>query len=153
MDMAMKAQRQQKILEIIEAGNIETQEELARRLEACGFSSTQATVSRDIKELRLVKVLGLDGRYRYAVSGAAEGAFLGRLRSIFRESVTTCEAAQNIVVLKTLSGLASAACAALDSMGLAAIVGTLAGDDTVFLVLRTSEDAENLVGEIQKILQ
>lgn len=149
----MKAQRQQKILEIIEAEQIETQEELARQLETYGFSSTQATISRDIKELRLVKVLGVDGKSRYAVSGAAEGAFLSRLRAIFRESVTTCEAAQNIVVLKTLPGLASAACSALDSMRFHSVVGTLAGDDTAFLALRTNDDAERLVGEIRDILQ
>ncbi|MCL2031124.1 MAG: arginine repressor [Oscillospiraceae bacterium] len=149
----MKVQRQQKILEIVESGPVETQEELAGRLEACGFSCTQATISRDIKELRLVKVLGAGGRYRYMVSGAAEGAFLERLRDIFRKSVTSCEAAQNIVVLKTLPGLASAACAALDTMNIEALAGTLAGDDTAFLVLRTNGDADKLVEEIQRILR
>lgn len=149
----MKAQRQQKILEIIEQGDIETQEELAQRLKDLGFPSTQATISRDIKELRLVKALGADEKSRYVVSGAAEGAFSTRLRAIFRESVTNCEAAQNIVVIKTLPGLALAACAALDSMRFSALVGTLAGDDTAFLVLRTNEDARELIEEIQKIRQ
>lgn len=149
----MKAQRQQKILEIIEGKDIETQEELAECLRQLGFSSTQATMSRDIKELRLVKVLSASGKYRYRVSGTAEGAFSNRLRAIFRESVTTCEAAQNIVVIKTLPGLASAACSALDSMKIGALVGTLAGDDTAFLVLRTAGDAEGLLVEIRGILQ
>lgn len=149
----MKAQRQQKILEIVEAGDVETQEELTGRLEACGFSCTQATISRDIKELRLVKVLGVSGKYRYAVAGPAEGVFMDRLRDIFRKSVTTCEAAQNIVVLKTLSGLASAACEALDSMRIETLVGSLAGDNTVFLALRTNEDAQKLVEDIKKILR
>lgn len=149
----MKTQRQQKILEIIENDSVETQEELAERLKNLGFPSTQATMSRDIKELRLVKVLSASGKYKYVVSGAAEGAFSSRLRAIFRESVTTCEAAQNIVVIKTLPGLASAACSALDSMKIEALVGTLAGDDTAFLVLRTSEDATGLIGEIRQILQ
>ncbi|MDR1736029.1 MAG: arginine repressor [Oscillospiraceae bacterium] len=149
----MKAQRQQKILEIIENENIETQEDLAERLKHYGFSSTQATMSRDIKELRLVKVLDASGVYRYAMPGAQEGAFSNRLRAIFRESVTTCEAARNIVVIKTLPGLASAACSALDSMRIDGLAGTLAGDDTAFLVLKSDEAAEGLILKIQEILR
>ena len=148
----MKARRQQKILDIIEQDAVETQEDLADRLRGFGFNSTQATISRDIKELRLVKAMGDGGQYRYAVAGVSEGLFLGRLRTIFRESVSSCEAAQNIVVLKTLSGLAPAACSALDSMKIAGVVGTLAGDDTAILILKDNKAAEDLIAVIQEIL-
>ncbi|MDY3071874.1 MAG: arginine repressor, partial [Eubacteriales bacterium] len=106
----MKFQRQTKILELIEKEPLETQEELSARLREAGFDTTQATVSRDIKELRLIKVMTADGTYRYATAAAEqEGGMQTRVRRIFRESVTSVAVAQNMVVIKTLPGLASAA--------------------------------------------
>ena len=150
----MKRRRQAKILELIEQGMVETQEELTNLLRQHGFDATQATVSRDIKDLRLVKILTEEGRYRYALS-QEEGARMpfARLRTIFRESITSYEQAQNIVVIKTLPGLASAACSAIDSMQLPAVVGTLAGDDTAFLAMRSTGEAVAFCEEIHKLLQ
>lgn len=113
----MKFQRQTKILELIEKEPLETQEELSARLREAGFDTTQATVSRDIKELRLIKVMTADGTYRYATAAAEqEGGMQTRVRRIFRESVTSVAVAQNMVVIKTLPGLASAAGYAIDAM-------------------------------------
>lgn len=149
----MKASRQAKILEIISSRDIETQNQLMDALLFAGVKSTQATVSRDIKELRLVKELSPEGRYRYVSAARDELAdFEQRLRKIFRESVTSCTSAQNIIVIKTLPGLANGACAALDSMSIPALVGTLAGDDTAFLVMRDSAAAEQLCKEIEGMM-
>lgn len=149
----MKNSRQAKLLEIIEQEPIETQKELSKRLHAFGFDSTQATISRDIKELRLVKVPGGGGTYRYALPGAeGDGAFSGRLRTVFRESVTSYREAQNLVVLKTLSGLASAAAAAVDAMRLDDIVGSLAGDDTVFLAFEDADKALEFCERVKQLM-
>lgn len=149
----MKFQRQSKILEIIQSADVETQEELSLLLLRAGFTTTQATISRDIKELRLIKVLSGENKYKYTVSsGNGEATHSGRLRTIFHESVTSCEAAQNILVLKTLPGLASAACSALDAMSFPTLAGTLAGDDTAFLVLRDNPAAEELLAIIRTMM-
>lgn len=151
--MSVKFQRQSKILEIIQSRDVETQEELSAHLKDAGFSTTQATISRDIKDLRLVKVLSGENRYKYTVSSSnGEVTHSGRLRTIFHESVTSCEAAQNILVLKTLPGLAPAACAALDAMNFQSLVGTLAGDDTAFLVLRNNAAADELLDIIHNMM-
>jgi len=145
----MKIQRQSKILEIIQLKDVETQEELSGLLKEAGFQTTQATISRDIKELRLVKTLSGD-KYKYslpAVGGEAEHSV--RLRTIFQEGVSSVEAAQNILVLKTLPGFASAACAALDTMNFSSLVGTLAGDDTALLILKNNTAA----GELKEIIE
>ena len=148
----MKFQRQSRLLEIIERHEIETQEELSERLRALGFQTTQATISRDIKELRICKVLTERGVYKYAVSaGENDMGFTNRLRTIFRESVTTCDCAQNIVVVKTLPGLASAACSALDQMKLPHLVGTIGGDDTAFLLLRDNDAAQEFLAFIEEM--
>ena len=150
----MKNARQKKILEIIAEREIETQNQLITALEEYGFKSTQATVSRDMRELRLVKELSKTGGYKYAVP--AENSSLNytdRLRTIFRESVTSCASAQNLVVLKTLPGLAPAACSAIDAMNIRQLVGTLAGDDTAFLAMEDAAAARSFVGEIHAILQ
>ncbi len=150
----MKLQRQSKILQLIEQYDIETQMELTDYLLKCGFDTTQATVSRDIKELHLVKTTSKNGSSKYAVSaGQAETGFSGRLRTIFRESVLSYDYAQNIVVIKTMPGLASAACSTLDGMHLADVVGTIAGDDTGFLVLRTTESARSFCDDLKKMLE
>lgn len=149
----MKSGRQEKILEIIASKDVETQSQLIDELLACGLKSTQATLSRDIKELRLVKELSSAGKYRYVAASREELTdFDLRLKKIFRESVTSYAIAQNILVIKTMPGLASAACAALDGMDVEGLVGTLAGDDTAFIAMKDREAAENLEREVEKLL-
>ena len=148
----MKSQRQAKILEIISNKNIETQEQLLAELQAEGFRGTQATISRDIKELRIVKELTSLGTYRYTISASDLGSsFSARLNTIFRECVISFDYAQNIIVVRTLPGLASAAGSAIDAMNLNTIVGTLAGDDTVMIVMRDTNAAATLCGEIKSL--
>ena len=150
----MKARRQAEILAIIQEHDVETQDQLLAKLRERGVKSTQATISRDIKELHLVKELTGSGAYRYAVSQKNTSLNVaGRLNTIFRESVTSYDSAQNIVVLKTMPGLASAACSALDGMHLPNMVGSLAGDDTSILIMRTTKDAETLCDEITRMLE
>ncbi len=150
----MKSTRQEAILQIIAQKDIETQDQLLAELKAANIPSTQATISRDIKQLHLVKELTATGAYRYAVSGNKVSLnFAGRLRTIFREGVTSFDAAQNIVVVKTMPGLASAAGAALDGMDLPDMVGSLAGDDTVILIMRHNEAANDLCSEIHQMLK
>jgi len=149
----VKSQRQAKILEIISNKNIETQEQLLAELQTEGFRATQATISRDIKELRIVKELTSLGSYRYTISASDLGSsFSARLNTIFRECVISFDYAQNIIVVRTLPGLASAAGSAMDAMNLSTIVGTLAGDDTVMIVMRDTNAAATLCGEIKSLL-
>ena len=149
----MKSQRQAKILEIIANRNVETQEQLLAALQKEGFRGTQATISRDIKELRIVKELTSLGTYRYTTSaGEMSGSFSTRLNTIFRECVIGFDYAQNIIVIRTLPGFASAAGSAIDAMNLNSIVGTLAGDDTVMIVMRDTNAAATLCGEIKSLL-
>ena len=149
----MKSQRQAKILEIIANKNVETQEQLLAALQAEGFRGTQATISRDIKELRIVKELTSLGTYRYTVSNSDIGSsFSARLNTIFRECVISFDYAQNIIVVRTLPGLASAAGSAIDAMNLSTIVGSLAGDDTVMIVMRDTNAAATFCGEIKALL-
>jgi len=150
----VKFQRQSKILELVEKESLETQEELSRRLKENGFETTQATISRDIKELRLVKVLTADGRYKYALATSdVDAGMMNRVRSIFRESVTGIDSAMNIVVIKTLPGLGSAAGYAMDALRMKSVVGTIAGDDTVFVVMRDMDSAAVLVEEARAMLK
>ena len=149
----MKSKRQAKIIEIISTQSVETQEQLLAALQAEGFRGTQATISRDIKELRIVKELTSLGTYRYTTStNEVEGSFSGRLNMIFRECVISYDYAQNIVVIKTLPGLASAAGSAIDSMNLSIVLGTLAGDDTVMVVMRDTNAAAAFCGEIKNLV-
>ena len=149
----MKNSRQSKILEIISTENIETQEQLQERLQAQGITSTQATISRDIKQMHLIKEPIGRGVYKYTVSGnRVKLNFAEKLRTIFRESITSVESAQNIVVVKTMPGLASAACAALDDMGINYMLGSIAGDDTALLVMRDTESAQDFCQEIKEML-
>lgn len=150
----MKTKRQAKILEIISNTNVETQEQLLKALEEEGFTSTQATISRDIKELRIVKELTSLGTYRYSVSEKdAPPALTDRLNTIFRECVTSIDYAENIIVIHTLPGLASAAGSALDAMKINVVLGTLAGDDTVMIVMRDSNAAAAFCGEIKSVIR
>ena len=149
----MKSSRQTKILEIIANQDIETQHQLMEALREHGVKSTQATVSRDIKELRLIKELSPSGRYRYVAVGRDELVdYDQRLRKIFRESVTSDAVAQNIIVIKTLPGLAGAACSTMDGMNIHDLVGTIAGDDTAFLAMRDNEAADRFCHEIEEML-
>ena len=143
----MKNDRQAMILDIISQENIETQEQLLGRLYEKGIRCTQATISRDIKQMHLIKEPVGHGVYKYAVSSnRTKLNFAEKLRTIFRESITS------IVVLKTMPGLASAACSALDNMEISYMVGSLAGDDTAFLVMRDNESAESFCREIEEML-
>ena len=149
----MKSQRQAKITEIISSRNIETQEQLLDALQAEGFRATQATISRDIKELRIVKELTNMGTYRYATATDEIGSsFSTRLNTIFRECVVKVDYAQNMIVIRTLPGLASAAASAIDAMSLSPVVGTLAGDDTVMVVMRDNHAAALFCGEIKSLI-
>ena len=149
----MKSQRQAKIMEIISTRNVETQEQLLAELQKEGFRGTQATISRDIKELRIVKELTSLGTYRYTTtSNEMTGSFSSRLNTIFRECIVGFDYAQNIIVIRTLPGLASAAGSAIDAMNLSSIVGSLAGDDTVMIVVRDNNAAAAFCGEIKNLL-
>ncbi|MBR5490995.1 MAG: arginine repressor [Oscillospiraceae bacterium] len=149
----MKSFRQEKIVEIISKRNIETQNQLMTALLSEGIKSTQATLSRDIRDLHLVKELTADGSYRY-ILGTKDGAsdFDQRLKKIFRESVVDYAVAQNILVIKTLPGLANAACTALDNMEISNLVGSIAGDDTAFLAMKDNASAEHFFKEIASLL-
>lgn len=145
----MKNDRQEAILAIIGEETVETQEQLIAALQKRGIESTQATISRDIKQLHLIKEPISGGKSRYAVSVQRSKLNIAdRLQIILRESIVSADYAQNIVVLKTMPGLANAAAAAFDGMENRAIVGTLAGDDTVMIVVRDSEMAEEFASEI-----
>lgn len=149
----MKAQRQAKIVEIVSTRDVETQEQLLEALQQAGFSSTQATISRDIRELRIVKELTKFGTYRYTTSSKeVVGTFSSRLNSIFRECTTSFDYAQNLVVIHTIPGLASAAATAVDAMNMSFVLGTIAGDDTVVIVMRDSNAAAAFCGEIHSLL-
>ncbi len=140
-------------MEIIATRNVETQEQLLAALQEEGFRGTQATISRDIKELRIVKELTSFGTYRYtASSDELETSFSGRLNTIFRECVVGIDYAQNMIVIHTLPGLASAAGSALDGMNLSSVLGTIAGDDAVFAVMRDNNAAAMLCGEIRGLV-
>ena len=149
----MKNDRQKKIIELVENRCIETQEQLLDQLRQCGFHSTQATVSRDIKELQIVKSLDGMGGYRYCLPHRVEGEKFGaRFRVIFRECVTNIDYAQNIIVIHTLPGLANAAASALDAMNMNVVLGTLAGDDTAVVIMRDTNAAAAFCGEIKSLI-
>lgn len=149
----MKPKRHAKILELIAEYPINTQEELLGLLKARGFDVTQATVSRDIKELRLIKTLTEDGKYKYTVGVQEDKSnFAGKFHSIFRDSVLHIDYVDNIVVLKCYVGMAQAACAALDAMKWNGLAGTLAGDDTIFVLMRSGAHASEMVTELKKLM-
>lgn len=150
----MKSKRQAEILRLIDEQTIETQEQMLEALKSSGIKATQATISRDIKELNLTKQQTPSGISRYAVSVARHTThgFSNRLKTIFKECVTSYDVAQNIVVVKTMPGLASAAGAALDGMEIDGLVGSLAGDDTVIMIMRTNQMADEFCHEIKTLL-
>ena len=148
----MKSNRQEKIIQLITENAIETQEEILVYLREHGFDVTQATVSRDIKQLKLVKTQTNDGRYKYSVSSNnSRENISSKFVSLFSETVTGIDYANNIVVIKCYVGMANAACAAFDSMKFEGVVGSLSGDDTIFIAMRTEEMAKELTAELKKI--
>lgn len=149
----MKSKRQAQILELIREQDIETQNQMREALAIRGIKSTQATLSRDIKELRLVKKLSMNGVYCYATPAQDDTSEREvRLRKIFRECVVSFDTAQNLVVIHTLPGLANAAASALDHMEIQDLVGTIAGDDTAFLAMRSVSSAQTFCHEIEAML-
>ncbi len=149
----MKTLRHNLIREIIEKRDIETQEELAAALKELGVNVTQATVSRDIKELRLLKVLGEKGSYKYATADTAEHGLADRFIRIFSESVISVVYAQNLVVIKTLSGSAHVAGEAIDSLKLSQVVGTISGDNTLLVIARNEEEAKELTNRFEQMMR
>ena len=148
----MKLGRQSVIMEIINEKDIETQNQLMEALAERGIKSTQATLSRDIRDMRLVKELGPKGNYRYVAAASQETPDLDiSLKKIFKESLISYDIAQNFIVIKTLPGLANGACSALDGMDIDGLVGTLAGDDTAFLAMRDNASAMVLYKEIEQL--
>lgn len=140
-------------MEIISNRNIGTQEQLLAALQEEGFRGTQATISRDIKELRIVKELTNMGTYRYTTATNEVGSsFTARLNTIFRECVIGVDYAQNLIVIRTLPGLASAAASAIDAMNMNPVVGSLAGDDTVMVIMRDTNSAAAFYGEIKSLI-
>ena len=151
--MAMKTKRHAKILEIIHQKSVETQEDLLLLLREDGYNVTQATVSRDIKELRLIKALGPDGRDRYSTVRLENENISSKFHSLFADTVLHIDYAGNLVVVKCLSGMAQAACAAMDSMHWDQVVGTLGGEDTFICITKNEEQAVSLTGELKKLLK
>ncbi|MGL4730408.1 MAG: arginine repressor [Clostridium sp.] len=145
----MKSKRHDMILEIIKLKDIETQEELAEELKNEGFDVTQATVSRDIKNLRLIKMQAANGKYKYAVPTNETSKLTDKLENILANAVTHVENVDKMVVVKTFTGGASAAAEAIDSLGFDNIAGTVAGDNTIFILVRTIENAEEIVTSIK----
>lgn len=149
----MKAKRHAMIQKIITAQNVETQEELASLLREQGYSVTQATVSRDIKELRLIKVLTPEGRYKYATVEKAEADLQERFIRMFSNCVLSVTAAGSLIVVKTITGSASAAAEAIDSLKWPDILGTIAGDNTIFIAVREGKSVMDLVKRFQKMMK
>ena len=149
----MKTRRQAKILELIQQNNVETQEELSAYLEREGYQVTQATVSRDIRELKLTKIATDNGRQKYAVIADADIGMLEKYARVLREGYVTLDIAQNILVIKTVSGMASAVCAAIDAMKMNEVVGSIAGDDTLICIIRTNDDAVMTMKKLRKLVE
>ena len=149
----MKTNRQSKIIEIIQKNEAETQDELSALLEKDGFRVTQATVSRDIRELKLTKIPTAGGRQKYAVITDAPENLSKKYERVLREGFLSMDMAQNILVIKTVSGMASAVCAAIDAMKMREIVGSIAGDDTIMCAIRTVDDTYAVMKKIRRIVE
>lgn len=147
----MKSRRQAKIIEIIENNIIETQDELAEKLLEAGFNTTQATISRDIREMKLTKISAGEGRQRYIVLQNQDYNTTEKLKKVLVAGIVSMEAAENIIVIKTVSGLAMAVATAVDNLGFSGIVGCIAGDDTVMCVVRSSGIVNDVISNIEKV--
>ncbi|MDD6307495.1 MAG: arginine repressor [Clostridiales bacterium] len=149
----MKTKRQAKMLELIQKNDIETQEELSDYLEKEGFQVTQATVSRDIRELKLTKVAMSNGKQKYVALQESNEDLSEKYTKAFQNGFISMDVAQNLLVIKTVSGMAMAVAAALDAMHMHEILGCIAGDDTIMCAIRTSEDAVRVMGRLRKIIE
>ncbi len=149
----MKKNRHQKIKELVEQFEIETQEELADRLREAGYTVTQATVSRDIRELKLSKVPMGDGRQKYTILVHSDHYLSDKYIRVLKDGFLSMDMAQNILVVKTVSGMAMAVAAAIDAMKLKEIVGSIAGDDTIMMAVRTVEDTQAVMEKIRNVLE
>lgn len=147
-----RSSRQSKILELISTKELETQEELARELKNAGFEITQATISRDIKELGLTKILSTSGKYKYAILGSEQQAVSNKYISIFKESVISVKRAMNLVVVKTIKGMGASVCSFIDKLNLTDLLGATYGDDSVMLAFESIELAENAVLTLNELL-
>ena len=148
----MKTRRHAKILELIRERDIETQDELLRHLREAGFDVTQATVSRDIKELRLIKTLSGSGRYKYSTGSEGNADMSSKFHSLFTDSAISVDYAMNMLVIKCMNGMAQAVCASMDAMYWKDFMGTLAGEDTILVVCRTEAAARKAMEELQKLI-
>lgn len=149
----MKENRHNVILDIIKSSDIETQEELADRLREKNIKVTQATVSRDIKELNLIKILSHTGKYKYAQVNTNKNSSLSSMAYIFSNTAVSVEKIDKMLVVKTISASAGIAAEAIDSFQLDGIAGTIAGDNTIFIAVRTEEKAEAIKSEIEKLIK
>ena len=147
----MKAERQNAILQIINSEAVETQEDLQKKLSDAGFEVTQATISRDIRELKITKISEESGRQKYAVMQGHTADISGKYQRVLHDGLVSVDTAQNILVLKTVAGMAMAVAAAIDSLHLDGVVGCIAGDDTVFCAVRTVEGTFKVVDKINKL--
>ena len=152
-EKGMKTKRQAKMLELIQKNDIETQEELSDYLEKEGFQVTQATVSRDIRELKLTKVAMSNGRQKYVALQETGEDMSRKYKRVFHDGFVSMDMAQNILVIKTVSGMAMAVAAALDEIHFHEIVGCIAGDDTIMCAIRSNEDAIRVMGRFRKIAE
>ena len=148
----MKNSRHAKILEIITEYNIETQDELINKLCESGYDVTQATVSRDIKQLQLVKIATEEGKYKYALPRRDDVTSGAKFKSILRDTATSIQNAENIVVIKTYPGMANAAAAAVDALAGDSIIGCIAGDDTIFIVVKNDDEAERVTLNLRTVI-
>ena len=148
----MKTRRQAKILELIQRNDVETHEELSAYLVREGFQVTQATVSRDIRELKLTKIAMDNGKQKYAVITDADSGMMEKYARVLREGFISMDLAKNIVVIKTVSGMAGAVCAAIDAMKFQEMVGSIAGDDTIICIIRDDEEAVKIMKKLRKIV-
>ncbi len=148
-----RSARQSKILELISTKEIETQDELARELKNANFEITQATISRDIKELGLTKILSSSGKYKYTFVGSDEQAISNKYISIFKEAVISVKSALNLVVLKTMKGMGSGICSFVDKLNLTDLMGAVAGDDTVMLIFPSTVAASEIVVTLNEVLK
>jgi len=148
----MKQKRQDRIIELIEYKNIETQEELAKLLKQSGFDVTQATVSRDIRELKLSKMPSIDGKQKYVIINRQEDHLNDKYSRVLRDGYLSMDMAQNILVIKTVSGMAMAVAAAIDALKFDEIVGSIAGDDTIMAAVRSVDDTKSVMDKIYQLL-
>lgn len=149
----MRHARQNKILDIISANEVETQERLVELLKKSGYNATQATISRDIKDLQLVKTPSANGSYRYTVGIPMDQPVSGRLVKIFKETITSVASSGNIIVIKTLPGCAGAAAEAIDTMNVPTIIGTLAGDNTIFVIVNDPASAPGMMSRFSDMMK